>query len=226
MSPARARHSSTTAASMGSGCTRGSDDGDSKTHTWVPSEPSAVSCRARCAVQTFASMPDADVEPPCGPPLRALRAHQPREVRWHAAGGLRIEFNPYLRRLTGRITYGWELIEISLYHFREYGYTDAVQTLEHEMLHLYLHMLGKPSGPQHALQEAARSARHPRVSREPLSEESGAATSLRLRVPRVRAHGVSQAAASSATRSRAASAAACRPAARGTRASRSSSSRK
>ena len=58
----------------------------------------------------------------------------------------RIAFNPYLRRLTGRITYRQALIEISLYHFRQYGYADAVRTLEHEMLHLYLHALGKPSG--------------------------------------------------------------------------------
>jgi predicted SprT family Zn-dependent metalloprotease len=57
-----------------------------------------------------------------------------------------IELNPYLRRLTGRITYSLRLIEISLYHYRQYGYDDAVATLEHEMLHLYLHTLGKPSG--------------------------------------------------------------------------------
>lgn len=57
-----------------------------------------------------------------------------------------IQFNPLLRRLTGRITYGWKLIEISLWHFRQYGFADAVQTLEHEMLHLYLHTLGEPSG--------------------------------------------------------------------------------
>jgi predicted SprT family Zn-dependent metalloprotease len=68
----------------------------------------------------------------------------------------RIEFNPLLRRLTGRITYGWKLIEISLFHFREYGLGDAVQTLEHEMLHLYLHMLGKPSGHNALFKEAAR----------------------------------------------------------------------
>ena len=55
-----------------------------------------------------------------------------------------IAFNPYLRRLTGRITYGMQLIEISQYHFRQYGYADAVQTLEHEMLHLYLHRLRLP----------------------------------------------------------------------------------
>lgn len=58
----------------------------------------------------------------------------------------RIEFNRYLRRLTGRVTYGLRLIEISLYHYQHYGYEDAVRTLEHEMLHLYLHTLGKPSG--------------------------------------------------------------------------------
>jgi predicted SprT family Zn-dependent metalloprotease len=68
----------------------------------------------------------------------------------------RIEFNPLLRRLTGRITYGWKLIEISLFHFRQYGYADAVQTLEHEMLHLYLHTLGKPSGHSRLFQEVAK----------------------------------------------------------------------
>jgi predicted SprT family Zn-dependent metalloprotease len=57
-----------------------------------------------------------------------------------------IAFNQHLRRLTGRITYGMRLIEISLFHYRQYGFTDAVRTLEHEMLHLYLHTLGKPSG--------------------------------------------------------------------------------
>jgi len=67
----------------------------------------------------------------------------------------RIVFNPLLRRLTGRITYGWKLIEVSLYHFREYGYADAVQTLEHELLHLYLHTLGKPSGHNALFKEAA-----------------------------------------------------------------------
>jgi predicted SprT family Zn-dependent metalloprotease len=67
-----------------------------------------------------------------------------------------IEFNPLLRRLTGRITYGWKLIEISLWHFREYGLSDAMQTLEHEMLHLYLHVLGKPSGHNTLFKEAAR----------------------------------------------------------------------
>lgn len=68
----------------------------------------------------------------------------------------RIEFNPLLRRLTGRITYGWKLIEVSLFHFRQYGFDDAVRTLEHEMLHLYLHTLGKPSGHNRLFQEAAR----------------------------------------------------------------------
>jgi predicted SprT family Zn-dependent metalloprotease len=68
-----------------------------------------------------------------------------------------ITFNPYLRRLTGRITYGMRLIEISLFHFRQYGYGDAVQTLEHEMLHLYLHTLGKPSGHNTLFKEIARS---------------------------------------------------------------------
>jgi len=58
----------------------------------------------------------------------------------------RIEFNPNLRRLTGRITYGMRLIEISRWHFAQYGMPDALATLEHELLHLYLHTLGKPSG--------------------------------------------------------------------------------
>ena len=66
-----------------------------------------------------------------------------------------IEFNPLLRRLTGRITYGWKLIEISLWHYREYGYADALLTLEHEMLHLYLHVLGKPSGHNRLFKKAA-----------------------------------------------------------------------
>jgi len=68
----------------------------------------------------------------------------------------RIVFNPLLRRLTGRITYGWKLIEISEWHFREYGLEDAVQTLEHEMLHLFLHVLGRPSGHNTLFKEAAR----------------------------------------------------------------------
>jgi predicted SprT family Zn-dependent metalloprotease len=67
-----------------------------------------------------------------------------------------ISFNPLLRRLTGRITYGMRLIEIATFHFREYGFADAVQTLEHEMLHLYLHTLGKPSGHNVLFKEAAR----------------------------------------------------------------------
>ena len=67
-----------------------------------------------------------------------------------------IAFNPYLRRLTGRITYGMRLIEVSHFHFRQYGYADAVQTLEHEMLHLYLHTLGKPSGHNSLYKELAR----------------------------------------------------------------------
>ncbi len=58
----------------------------------------------------------------------------------------RIRLNPYLRRLTGRITYSERLIEISEYHLRHYGFDDAVATLEHELLHLYLYSIGKPSG--------------------------------------------------------------------------------
>jgi len=67
-----------------------------------------------------------------------------------------IEWNANLRRLTGRITYSQQLIEISTYHYRNYGYEDAVATLEHEMLHLYLHKRRLPSGHnQHFKREAA-----------------------------------------------------------------------
>jgi predicted SprT family Zn-dependent metalloprotease len=58
----------------------------------------------------------------------------------------RIAFNDNLRRLTGRITYAEKLIEISRWHFRQYGLDDARATLEHELLHLYLHAQGLPSG--------------------------------------------------------------------------------
>src|SRR5262245_22451050 len=69
----------------------------------------------------------------------------------------RIAWNPLFRRLTGRITYGRRLIEISTFHFRRYGYGDAVATLEHEMLHLYLHRLRLPSGHNRIFKrEAAR----------------------------------------------------------------------
>jgi predicted SprT family Zn-dependent metalloprotease len=68
----------------------------------------------------------------------------------------RIAFNLFLRRLTGRITYGERLIEISAFHFHHYGYEDAVQTLEHEMLHLYLHTLRRPSGHNALFKEMAR----------------------------------------------------------------------
>jgi predicted SprT family Zn-dependent metalloprotease len=67
-----------------------------------------------------------------------------------------IAFNRHLRRLTGRITYGMRLIEISLFHLRQYGIEDAVATLEHEMLHLYLHRLGKPSGHNNLFKQAAQ----------------------------------------------------------------------
>jgi predicted SprT family Zn-dependent metalloprotease len=100
-------------------------------------------------------MADADVEQA----LPLLHEHYARANRDKFDGLLpheyHIEFNPLLRRLTGRITYGWKLIEISLYHFREYGYSDAVQTLEHEMLHLYLHVLGRPSGHNTLFKRAA-----------------------------------------------------------------------
>ena len=81
--------------------------------------------------------------------LAHLRAH------YHTANAAKfdgilptysIALNPYLRRLTGRITYSSRLIEISHWHLRHYGLADAVATLEHEMLHLYLHTLRLPSG--------------------------------------------------------------------------------
>jgi SprT-like protein len=101
-------------------------------------------------------MPDADVSAA----LPYLYEHYERVNREKfdslLPADFRIEFNPLLRRLTGRITYGWKLIEISLFHFREYGLADALQTLEHEMLHLYLHVLGKPSGHNALFKEAAR----------------------------------------------------------------------
>jgi predicted SprT family Zn-dependent metalloprotease len=67
-----------------------------------------------------------------------------------------IALNRHLRRLTGRITYGMRLIEISEFHYRHYGYADAVATLEHELLHLYLHTLGKPSGHNALYKQTAR----------------------------------------------------------------------
>jgi predicted SprT family Zn-dependent metalloprotease len=91
-------------------------------------------------------MLDADVEEA----LPRLYSHYARinddKFDGHLPADYRIGFNPLLRRLTGRITYGCRLIEVSLFHFRQYGLSDAEQTLEHEMLHLYLHTLGKPSG--------------------------------------------------------------------------------
>jgi predicted SprT family Zn-dependent metalloprotease len=70
--------------------------------------------------------------------------------------GFSIVFNPRLRRLTGRITYSARLIEISWFHFQKYGFADAKATLEHEMLHLYLHVLGLPSGHNAAFKREAR----------------------------------------------------------------------
>ncbi len=101
-------------------------------------------------------MPPADVE-------RALSELHSRYavVNQEKFGGIlpgdyRVDFNPLLRRLTGRITYGCRLIEISLFQFRAYGFADAVQTLEHEMLHLFLHTVGKPSGHNGLFTQLAR----------------------------------------------------------------------
>lgn len=82
--------------------------------------------------------------------LELLRQHYHHANRDKFEGILpsnyRIEWNQNLRRLTGRITYSQSLIEIATFHYRSYGYQDAVATLEHEMLHLYLHRRGLPSG--------------------------------------------------------------------------------
>ena len=83
-------------------------------------------------------------------PTAALQAHYQWAVEEKFEGKIprdyRIVFNPHLRRLTGRITYRERLIEIAEFHYLEYGFRDAVATLEHELLHLFLHCLGKPSG--------------------------------------------------------------------------------
>ena len=83
-------------------------------------------------------------------PVAALQSHYARVVDEKFEGRIprdyRIVFNPHLRRLTGRITYREKLIEIAEFHYLQYGFRDAVATLEHELLHLYLHCLGQPSG--------------------------------------------------------------------------------
>jgi hypothetical protein len=71
-------------------------------------------------------------------------------------GDYQIRLNRFLRRLTGRITYPLKLIEIATWHVEQYGFADAIATLEHEMLHLYLHTLGLPSGHNARFKEAAR----------------------------------------------------------------------
>jgi predicted SprT family Zn-dependent metalloprotease len=82
--------------------------------------------------------------------IEALYAHYARVNREKFGSALpreyTIVFNPRLRRLTGRITYAARLIELSSFHYAEYGFRDAKATLEHEMLHLYLHVLRLPSG--------------------------------------------------------------------------------
>jgi predicted SprT family Zn-dependent metalloprotease len=101
-------------------------------------------------------MPDADVDEALSRLYDHYREANRDKFDAVLPADYRIAFNPLLRRLTGRITYGWRLIEISRFHFRHYGFDDAVQTLEHEMLHLYLHTLGKPSGHNGLFKELAR----------------------------------------------------------------------
>jgi predicted SprT family Zn-dependent metalloprotease len=101
-------------------------------------------------------MPDADADAALPLLLEHYRRINREKFDDVLPADYRIEFNPLLRRLTGRITYGWRLIEISLFHFRQYGLDDALQTLEHEMLHLYLHTLGRPSGHNALFKQAAR----------------------------------------------------------------------
>ena len=91
--------------------------------------------------------------------LAKLRVHY-RKVNKAKFGNIlpldySITWNPLLRRLTGRITYSLRLIEISTFHYQRYGFVDAVATLEHEMLHLYLHELGLPSGHNQRFREEA-----------------------------------------------------------------------
>ena len=92
--------------------------------------------------------------------LRELRTHYLRVARDKFEGrlvlGYRIVFNGNLRRLTGRISYPDRLIEISHYHFLSYGLGDALATLEHELLHLYLHGQGRPSGHNREFKRLAR----------------------------------------------------------------------
>src|SRR5205814_4009688 len=91
--------------------------------------------------------PGMDVDPDAA--LALLYAHYRKANRARFDGILpdyQIALNPHLRRLTGRITYSARLIEISKFHLRHYGLDDAIATLEHEMLHLYLHTRGLPSG--------------------------------------------------------------------------------
>jgi predicted SprT family Zn-dependent metalloprotease len=95
-------------------------------------------------------LPDPMASPDAADVLARLYDHY-RRVNADKFDGLlpldyRIELNPNLRRLTGRITYGLKLIEISRWHYLHYGLDDALATLDHELLHLYLHTLGKPSG--------------------------------------------------------------------------------
>jgi predicted SprT family Zn-dependent metalloprotease len=98
--------------------------------------------------------------------LARLRDHYHQANRAKFEGILpadyRIEWNPNLRRLTGRITYGQRLIEISTFHYRRYGLDDAVATLEHEMLHLWLQRQRLPSG-HNALFKREAAARNIRV---------------------------------------------------------------
>lgn len=82
--------------------------------------------------------------------LAELRAHYALINRVKFSGLLpeaTITVNPRLKAFTGRILYDLRRIELSLYHLMQpYGRAQAFQTLEHEMLHLYLDTLGQPAG--------------------------------------------------------------------------------
>src|SRR6202012_1614333 len=112
MSPASARHSSTMASSMGRGGREGSVLGGQASAR--PSLPDVARPSSSVAMAE-----DVDAA------LAHLYEHWARVNREKFDDLLprdfSIAFNPLLRRLTGRITYGWKLVELSLDPFSRYG---------------------------------------------------------------------------------------------------------